>query len=93
MKKITAILLSSVVFVLAGCGNQGGSSDAYNTEYGTTSKTNYDRGIVTNNYQGGALSPGGSDAGVIYSTNNPSLLTNGQSLTIDPERTNNLPQN
>ena len=93
MKQLNVILLSGVVLALAGCGYQGGSSDPYNTESGTTSNANYDRRSVTNDYQGSALSPGRSDAGVIYSTNYPSLGTNDQSLTIDPKRTNNVPEN
>ena len=93
MKTLSVILLSGFVLALAGCGNQGGSSDPYKTESGTTSKPNYDRRSVTNDYQGSALSPGRSDAGVIYSTNYPGLGTNDQSLTIHPERTNNVPGN
>lgn len=93
MKKLSVILLSGVVLALAGCGNQGASSDPYTTDYGTTSSTNYDRGSVTNDYQGRALSPGRRDAGIIHSTNYPGLDTNDPSLTIDPTRTNNVPQN
>lgn len=93
MKKLNVILLSGVVLALAGCGNQGGSSDPYNTESGTTSNTNYHRRSVTNDYQGGARSPSRINTGVDYSTNYPGLGTNDQSLTIDPTRTNSVPEN
>lgn len=93
MKKLSLILLSGVALALAGCGNKGGSNDPYTTESGTTSNTNYDQGSVTNDYQGGSLSPGGSDRGVVYGTNYPGQGTNDQSQPMDPERTNNVPQN
>lgn len=78
MKKLNVLLLSGVVLAVAGCGNQGGSRDQYDTGYGTGSKTNYDQRSVTNDYQGSAMSPGRSDAGVIRSTNYLGLGTNNQ---------------
>ena len=98
MKILSAIVLSSATLALVGCGNQGGSSDPYNTESGTASNTNYDRYGITNNYQGRALSPGRIKTGADYSTNYPALGTNHQgdaanSQPIDPERTNNVPEN
>lgn len=96
MKKLSVILLSSVVLALAGCGNQGGSSDQYNTDSGSVSNTSYNRGSNTNDYQGGALSPGRIDSGARYSTNYPGRGTNDQGgggQLFDAERTNNVPEN
>lgn len=93
MKTLSVIVLSSSALALAGCGNQGGSSDQYNRDSGSVSNTSYNRGSITNDYQGGSLSPGRIDADVRYSTNYPGLGTNDQNLTIDPERTNSVPEN
>lgn len=98
MKKLSVILLSGVVLALAGCGNQGGSSDEYDRSSGASSNT-YDRYGITNNYQGGARSPDRINTSTDYSTNYPAPGTNDQSsatnspLPIDPERTNNTPEN
>lgn len=78
MKTLNVILLSGVVLALAGCGNQGGSTDPYDTESGATSNTNYNPRSATNDYQGSAMSPGRSDVGVIRSTNYPGLGANNQ---------------
>lgn len=104
MKTLYLILFSGVVLALAGCGNQGGSSDDYNRGSGSASQSNYDRGSFTNNHQGGALSPGRSEGGVIQSTNYPGFGNDGQTSPtnsdnqnggrpLDAQRTNNLPEN
>ncbi len=100
MKILNVILLSGVVLALAGCGNQGGSTDPYDTESGATSNTNYNPRSATNDYQGSARSPDRINTGVDYGTNYPandqggatnSYKNGGQS--IDPQRTNNVPEN
>lgn len=105
MKQLSVLLLSGVVLALAGCGNQGSSSDPYNTDSGTTSTPNYNRLSVTNEYQGNVLNPDRRDAIDMSSTNYPGWVTNDQnsatnsrpiesrSQPIDPERTNNVPEN
>jgi len=97
MKILSVIVLSGAALALAGCGNQGGSSDEYNTGSGASSNT-YDRYGITNNYQGGALSPAGINTGDGYNTNFPGFGTNHHgnatnAQPIDPERTNNVPEN
>ena len=84
MKKLSVLLLSGVVVALAGCGNQGGSKDQYNTDSGAASNTNYDRRIVTNDYQGSANSPGRVNIGAGSSTNNYGVLTNDQGGASSP---------
>jgi hypothetical protein len=89
---------------VAGCGNQGGSSDPYNTESGTITNMNYEQRSVTNDYQGSPLRPGDSDAGVIDSTNYPGFGTNDQGGATNsraledgqpfvPDRANNVAEN
>ena len=88
MKKLSVLLLSGVAFAVAGCGNQGGTSDQYNTDSGTTSNPSYDRRSVTNDYQDNALRPGRQDAGDSYNTNYPGLGTNNQNQPFGRERPN-----
>jgi outer membrane lipoprotein SlyB len=76
MKKLIVIVLASATLALAGCGNQGGSSDQYNTTTGAASSTNHNWDTITNDYQGGALSPGYTNDGVGASTNYQGLDTN-----------------
>jgi len=106
MKILNVIVLSGVALALAGCGNQGGSSDQYNTGSGAESNT-YDRYGLTNNYQGGARSPGRINTGDGYITNYPGLGTNDQGSAtnsraieiedggqpIITDRTNNVEEN
>lgn len=93
MKTLSLIVFSSVVLALAGCdNNKGGSTDQRDSNSGSNSNMNYIRESVTNDYQGGALNPSRTTTGRGFS--NPDYGTNDvRRQTIDPERTNSLPQN
>ena len=69
MKELIVIVLSGAALALAGCKPGGGSTDQYNTTTGATSSTNYDWNSATNNYQGGAISPGDTNSGVLFGPN------------------------
>lgn len=84
MKIISVIVLSSAALALAGCGKQGGASDPYNTDSGAASYTNYNRGRITNDYQGNANDPGSINIGARASTNNYGVLTNDQGGANSP---------
>jgi len=82
MKKCSVIVLSSAALALAGCGNQGGSTDQYNTKSGTSSSTNRDLNSTTNNYEGGTFGRPLSGAG--SSANSRGLDTNDQGGATSP---------
>jgi outer membrane lipoprotein SlyB len=104
MKSSHLILLSSVVFALAGCGNQGSSNDPYGTNSTAYSPQNNDRGSMTNDAPRGAMSQGPIGTGIVRGTNDSGLGgTNNQGVItnstgnvgqpLDALRTNNLPVN
>jgi hypothetical protein len=78
MKK--SILILSAAFALVGCKPQGGTSDQYSTDTGTTVSTNMRSTSSLTNYstpdvnsQGAASSQGGTNTGAASSSTNSPL--------------------
>jgi hypothetical protein len=99
MKKLIVSVLSGATLALAGCGNQGGSSDQYTTSSGAVSFTNYQRNTITNDFQGDPLGSGRINDSREHNRNSPAVNTNEQGganspralpLT-EPKGTNNVP--
>ena len=104
MKNLIVSVLSGATLVLAGCGNQGGSSDQYDTSSGAASFTNYQRKTVTNDFQTDPLGSGRINDSRENSRNSPAVNTNEQSgansprnlespaPSSEPKSTNNVPE-
>ena len=99
MKNLIVSVLSGATLVLAGCGNQGSSSDQYDTNSGAASFTNYQRNTITNDFQADPLGSGRINDSREHNRNSPAVNTNEPSgansprvlpLT-EPKGTNNLP--
>jgi hypothetical protein len=103
MKKLIVSVLSGATLVLAGCGNQGGSSDQYDSSSGAASFTNNQRNTITNDFQADPLGSGRINDSREHSRSSPAVNTNepggvnsprsleNPSPSTEPKGTNNVP--